>query len=189
MGSLSGRLTGRICNSISASSLPCALALVLLLSGVTSGQLLDETVESQVKAAFLLNFTKFVDWPASSFAAPDSPLAICVLGKDPFGGALDDVVRGEAVGSHRLIVRRIRQAPAPHTCQVLFVSAGEKLPDGAVRGVLTVGEGDRFLREGGMIAMVIDNRKVRFDINQAATTNAGLSLSSRLLEVARSVQK
>ena len=169
--------------------------LVSLLSAFTAySQPVDSPVEYQVKAAFLLNFTKFVDWPAASFASPDSPITICILGKDPFGSVLDEIVQGETVNARKVTVQRISQPPAgPQTCHVAFVGEPDKgiakTLSGLGRGVLTVGEGDRFLRDGGMVALVLDNHRVRFDINQAAATGAGLGLSARLLNVARAVEK
>ena len=81
----------------------------------------DEPLEYQVKAAFLLNFTKFIDWPAAAFATPDSPISICILGDDPFGQTLDEIVEGEVVNGRKVIVQRIKRAPPPKSCQVLFV--------------------------------------------------------------------
>jgi len=153
----------------------------------------EAVLEYEVKAAFLLNFTKFIEWPAGSFADPASPLTICILGRDPFGRALDDVVQGEEVNGHKLAVRRISQIPEPQACQVVFAGNGEKeirgILGGLGRGVLTVGDGEGFIRDGGMIAFVLENRRVRFNINQSAAESAGLKLSSQLLSVARSVQK
>jgi hypothetical protein len=152
----------------------------------------DQPLEYQVKAAFLLNFTKFAEWPVTAFVAPDSPIAICILGDDPFGNALDQIVAGEVVDGRKVAVRRIKQAPLPKSCQVLFAGSSEKdvlkiLP-GLGPGVLTVGEGEGFVGGGGMIAFVIENRRVRFGINQTAAENAGIKLSSRLLKVAKSVE-
>jgi hypothetical protein len=152
----------------------------------------DEATEYQVKAAFLLNFTKFIEWPAAAFAAPDSPIAICILGDDPFGGALDQMVAGEVVNRRKVAAQRIKRAPPPKSCQVLFAGGSEKdlskiLP-GLGPGVLSVGEGETFLRDGGMIAFVVENRRVRFEINRTAADNAGIKLSSRLLSVAKSVE-
>jgi hypothetical protein len=165
-------------------------AVLALLCLPASAQ---QPLEYQVKAAFLLNFTKFVEWPPSAFNAPDAPLVLCILGEDPFGAALDQVVAGEVVNGRKVAVERIKRAPAPQSCQVLFVSgAGKdaaKILSDLGPGVLTVGEGADFLRGGGMIAFVIENRRVRFDIHQAVAEKAGLALSSRLLSVARSVDK
>ena len=152
----------------------------------------EPPLEYQVKAAFLLNFTKFVEWPAS-VSASDSPIAICILGKDPFGRSLDDIVEGESIGSRKLAVERIVQLPAPPSCRVIFVSGSEKdLPkivSGFGQGVLTVGEGDKFVRDGGMIAFVVVAGHVRFDVNPRAAAGAGLKLSSKLISIARAVEK
>jgi YfiR/HmsC-like len=165
-------------------------SLLLFFFNVVSAQ---GPSEYEVKAAFLLNFTKFVDWPPAAFADANSPIALCVLGQDPFGQALDDMIEGEAVSGRKLMVRRITESPAPKTCQVLFVGSSRgdttKTLGSLGRGVLTVGDGDRFLREGGIIAFVLESGHVRFDINQSAATRAGLKLSSRLLRVARSIEK
>ncbi len=167
-----------------------ALILPLLIETCAAA---DASLEYSVKAAFLLNFTKFVEWPQTAFADPRAPMEICVSGKNPFGSALDEVVRGEAVNGHGLAVREIGQAPAPTTCQVLFISPEvkdtAKLLGSVPHGVLTVGEGEGFIRDGGMIALVIDNRRVRFDVNQAAAQNADLKISSKLLSIARKVTR
>jgi len=153
----------------------------------------EPTLEYEVKAAFLLNFTKFTEWPPNAFSDPQTPLEICVLGKDPFGHALDDVVQGEVTNGRRLTVRRLSAPPVPQTCRVLFVDPDVKgLPkmlDGLGSGVLTVGEGRHFLQDGGAIAFIVENRRVRFDINQTAAEKSGLKLSSKLLSVAREVVK
>jgi YfiR/HmsC-like len=153
----------------------------------------QQPLEYQVKAAFLLNFTKFIEWPPTAFSTPDAPLTLCILGADPFGSALDQIVAGEVVNGRKLSVERIKRAPGPQSCQVLYVGSPEKetlkILSGVGPRVLTVGEGAGFLRSGGIIAFVIDNRRVRFDIHQATAENAGLALSSKLLSVARSVDK
>ena len=122
----------------------------------------------------------------------DSRISICIWDDDPFGQTLDDIVEGETVNSRKLVVQRIEHE-LPKSCHVLFIGAKSKkdLPkvlESLGPGVLTVGEGERFLRDGGMIAFVIDNRRVRFDINQSAARNAKLRISSKLLNVARSVK-
>jgi hypothetical protein len=170
----------------------CLLMLWLLPESHSVRAAEQPSLEYQVKSAFLLNFTKFIDWPEAVFGAPDAPLSICIFGEDPFGPALDRIVEGETVNNHKLGVQRVRRLPIP-SCQVLFISREEKdvarLLSGIPAGVLTVGEGDRFTREGGMIGFVIDNRRVRFDVNLPAAANAGLQVSSKLLNVARTVEK
>ena len=163
--------------------------LLLLASAAAFGQ----PREYDVKAAFLLNFTRFIEWPASAFADATTPFRICILGRDPFGHTLDEIVEGEAVNRHRLEVRRLTEIPAIQTCQIVFFGTAEKelLPSvgGPGRGILTVGDGENFVRAGGMIAFVIDHQRVRFDINLTVAEGAGLKLSSKLLNVARSVHK
>ena len=150
-------------------------------------------LEYQVKAAFLLNFAKFVDWPPAAYANADSPTTICILGKDPFGRGIDDLVQGETVNGRKLVVQRISRAPAAHACQIVFTQQSGKesaeILAGLGPGVLTVGEGESFVRGGGIIAFLVENRHVRFDIDQKAAEAADLKLSSKLLAVARSVQK
>jgi YfiR/HmsC-like len=173
-----------------------ALIFIVLGAGFRArlaSQAPEQSLEYQVKAAFLLNFTKFIDWPPTAFAETDSPMSICILGKDPFGRVLDDIVQGEVVKSRKVNVQRLSQSPAPKSCQVVFIDSAEKdLPktlNSLGHGVLTVGEGEKFIREGGMVAFVIEDRHVRFHINQTVALNAELRLSSKLLRVARSVEK
>ncbi len=146
--------------------------------------------EYQVKAAFLLNFTKFIDWPPAALSDPNGPFTICILGDDPFGSVLDQMTEGEKVGNHKVVVERLQARPTSG-CQVLFVSRSEKdIPDilGTVRpGVLTVGDKESFVSEGGVIGFVLDHRRVRFDISQSAAAKASLKLSSKLLSVARTI--
>jgi hypothetical protein len=178
--------------------LPRSSAILLALIAGGAGLIptflqAEEPLEYEVKAAFLLNFTKFIEWPAEAFASPGSPVSICILGEDSFGSTLDQIVSGEAINGRKVTAQRIKRAPPPRTCQILFVSKSEReaariLPE-LGPGVLTVGERDTFIREGGMIAFVIENRRVRFDINQIVAEKAGLKLSSKLLSVARSVEK
>jgi hypothetical protein len=149
--------------------------------------------EYQIKAAFLLNFTKFIEWPAGEGAG--STFSICVAGEDPFGPVLDQLVEGETVGGRKIAVRRIRaqgSADLPGSCEILYVAKQEQniqaVLAGAGAGVLTVGEGDGFLDDGGMVAFILDDRHVRFSIDLSAARKAGLKLSSRLLAVARTVR-
>jgi len=169
--------------------------LLSLLAGLWQrvGAADEQSLEYQVKAAFLLNFAKFTEWPSSAFRSADAPLSICILGDDPFDGVLDQMIRGEAINGRKLAVLQIKRQPRPQTCQVLFMGKTQKdirrtLAD-LGSGVLTVGEEESFLREGGMITFVIENRRTRFDVNPTAADSAGLKLSSKLLSVARTVKK
>lgn len=149
--------------------------------------------EQEVKAAFLLNFTKFIEWPESAFAAADAPFSICIPGKDPVGKSLDEIVAGESAQGHPLTVRRLSEPGNLQACQVLVLDSSQKETHRTLSelrgGILTVGDGANFTRDGGMIGFVIENRRVRFVINQRAAEQAMLRLSSRLLNVAKAVEK
>ena len=166
-------------------------ALLLSFGRVLRALEPSQPTESQIKAAFLLNFTKFIEWPAGEASAPGTPFPICLAGEDPFGGFLDQLVEGENVNGRKIAVRHLHGEPQG-TCGILYVSRQEKnVPEllaAAGPGVLTVGEGDSFLDEGGMIAFVLEDRRVRFNIDKSAAQKAGLKLSSRLLGVARTVR-
>jgi hypothetical protein len=173
-----------------ARALPCLLAVC---GFVLPAQTAEPLSDYQVKAAFLLNFTKFIEWPTEAFEDAASPLAICVLGEDPFDGTLDQLVAGEMVDGRKLVVKRMKKPPALKACQVLFVSSAERdvssIVSGLGPGVLTVGDSSQFLREGGIITFVVSDRRVHFDISQPAASRARLTLSARLLGVARFVQR
>lgn len=149
--------------------------------------------EYQIKAVFLFNFTQFVDWPRAAFPEDSSPLVIGVLGDDPFGSYLDDIVRGEQVNSRRLTVRRYRRPEDVRSCQVLFISrsANRDLEKAlaALRGtdVLTVGDADAFAVRGGMIQFAMEDGKIRLKINVDAAKASNLIISSKLLRSAEIV--
>lgn len=143
--------------------------------------------EFEVKAAFLLNFAKFVDWPEDRLQA-DAPIRICIVGDDPFGKTLDQLVEGETVETHRIVVERVR-APGDSACHIEYHGKQTKQALKAAAGVLTVGETDEFLRSGGMVAFIVENRRVRFDVSLTALRRSGVRASSRLLRVARTVKQ
>lgn len=149
--------------------------------------------EAEVKAVFLLNFTRFVEWPPDSFPGPGDPIVIGVLGADPFGKLLDEAVRGERVNGRPIVVRRFKNAQELEPCQVLYISSSEKE---RVPGILellrdsktlTVGESDRFASQGGAIRLMTEKNRVRFEINKGAADRAGLRISSQLLRLGRVV--
>jgi hypothetical protein len=169
-----------------------ALALTLQLIAGGQGRPPDEY---QVKAAFLYNFAKFVEWPPEAFADPNEPLVVCVLGEDPFGHALDDAVSGKRVEGRALTVRRISDARQAKGCRMLFVSSSERkrvlpiLASLGEPGLLTVGESDNATAEGMIINFTLEGDKVRFAVNVAAAERGKLRFSSRLLSLAVSVKK
>jgi len=171
---------------------PVCLAIALSLFTGLASQAADAPLESQIQAAFLLNFTKFIEWPAGALGAPYASFNICILGNDPFGSALDQVVAGEVVYGRKVTIQKIDREPEAGFCQIVFTDAQDydpKLLSRLGRGVLTVGEGRNFVRSGGMIGFVLENRRVTFEINRPAADVAGLILSSRLLAVAKAVTK
>jgi YfiR/HmsC-like len=147
----------------------------------------------EVKTAFLFNFAKFIEWPASSFATPQSPFAICVLGQDPFGSILTDTLQGKVIGNRPLALRRLKDKSEARHCQIVFVSSSEipHLADiiEAVRGenVLLVGETNGFAASGGTIEFTLEDDRVRFAINTDAADRSGLKFSSKLLALAKLV--
>ncbi|HEX4964323.1 MAG TPA: YfiR family protein [Thermoanaerobaculia bacterium] len=168
----------------------CA-AVLGIPGGVARAQ--AAAAEYDVKAAFLFNFTKFVDWPPEAFAEPHTPLKICVLGDDPFGKALRPLMN-EEVGGRRLTLEHADALSNIGACHVLFVSRSERerlsQVFAALRGapVLTVGDTPGFVDHGGMINFILEGSKVRFDVNQEAAERAGIKISSKLLALAKHVK-
>jgi hypothetical protein len=149
--------------------------------------------EYQVKAAFIYNFVKFMEWPAEAFAAGNDPLRICVLGENPFGGELARTVEGKKINGRALTVKQFSDSRMAKGCHVLFVSASERgrAPQvlDALRdsSTLTVSETEEFIRMGGMIKFVLEDGKVRFEVNLRASEQARLKISAKLLSLARRV--
>jgi hypothetical protein len=146
--------------------------------------------EYQVKAAFLFNFVKFTDWPSSAFVNAGAPLVIGVLGQDPFGRALDELVKGEFINKRPLVVERFPAGTDPAACHVLFVSRSEKdrwpgLRESLERKpVLTVSDLDRYCEQGGMVNLALSAiGTVKPEINPAAAHAAGVTISSKLLNL------
>jgi hypothetical protein len=150
--------------------------------------------EYEIKAAFLHHFAKFVDWPPTMLP-PGAPLVIGLIGDDPFGRAIDDVIRRDATANgHRIIVRRLHWNDSLAQCHIVFISSSEidHLPQilDSLRGVsvLTVADLDRFAQRGGMIELRTIDGRVRFDINSDAATDVHLRISSKLMQLARVVR-
>jgi hypothetical protein len=166
------------------------LALVLVSQLVTGAQG-GAPSEYQVKAAYLYNFAKFVTWPPGTFESASDPIRIGILGRDPFGGLLERTVAGKQVEGRSFEVAHLAAGARPVRCQILFFGSDERRTPGEVldpsrlRGVLTVGESDHFLEEGGGILLFTEEDQVRFQISTDATSGSGLRLNSRLLGVAR----
>jgi hypothetical protein len=147
--------------------------------------------EYHIKAGFIFHFAQLVDWPAS--AAGGSEYVLSTLGDDPFQGQLDSTLAGKTIGTRPIRVQQLKQPDEAKSCQVLFISNSEdqRLPkifgDLGNSAVMTVGEANDFIERGGMIRFVLDQEKVRFEINLKAADPAGLKFSSRLLLLAKNV--
>jgi len=150
--------------------------------------------EGRVKAAFIYNFLKFVEWPPDSMP-PSAPILLCTLGEAPLGGALEEILKDRTVGERKLVIRHLAHAEAARTCHVLFVDQSETPRLNAIfavladASVLTIGESPSFLKAGGCIDLIIDRDRVRFSIALPAARSARLTISSRLLALALEVQR
>ena len=146
--------------------------------------------EYVVKAAFIVNFAKFVEWPSSSFADDDSPLVIGILGEDPFGSALDQAISGKQVAGRSLLIRRWNRISQIEGCHLLFVSSSvpdlmsEVVEQFRNTPVLTVSDTNQFTDRGGMIRLALVDNKIRFEINNRSAREAKLKISSHLLSLA-----
>ncbi len=168
----------------------CVLALLL---GCPMAGAADALTESQVKAAYVFNFVKFVEWPAGVFATPQAPLVLCVAAKEALGGALA-AIDGKPAQGRQLQVRRAVKSDELKNCHILFVpeteerAVAELLRKVGALPVLTIGEHDGFAAAGGGIGFVIREERVQFEINPDAATRADLKVSSRLLHLATIVR-
>lgn len=146
--------------------------------------------EDQVEAVFVFNFSHFVEWPPQSFAGPSDPFIIGILGSDPFGAHLDEVVRGEQINGHPLQVQRFRSLADIERCQILFIDRSESGRIGQIlaalngRSTLTVSQADRAAEHGVMIQFAVEDSRVRLRINVESARAAGLTISSKLLRPA-----
>jgi hypothetical protein len=146
--------------------------------------------EYALKAVFLYNFCRFIEWPKSAFASPNEPIIIGLIGEDPFGSLLDEAVRGETSRGRPIKVEHYTKADAIGHCHLLFVSRSEAgrtekiLSSVSGKSVVTVGETDAFIDRGGMIALTADKNRVRLHINPSLLRAASLDVSSKLLRVA-----
>ncbi len=162
------------------------LLLSLLLAGRSHGQEAQPS-EYQVKAAFILNFAKFVNWPPDAFPDAQSPLHIGVFGENRFGPDLERTVRNKTLNNRPIVVKECRTLEEAKKCHLLFIGTSEKKPlqevlDGlAGMNILTVGETENFIKSGGMINFFREGNRFRFEINDEAAKKAGLKIDSKLL--------
>jgi len=143
--------------------------------------------EYQAMAACLYNLARYVEWPAGAFGGADAPFVLGVLGQDPFGRLLDDLVKNRSVSGRPVVIRRFGRVEDVRGCHLLFVSRSENARLAQILGglgktsVLTVSETQQFLQRGGMIRFVLESGKIRLAINPDAAARAGLKIRSSLL--------
>ncbi len=153
----------------------------------------SQTEEYHVKAALLFHFAQLVDWPASAFASESSAINLCTLGQDPFNGDLEATLDGKSIDARPLRVQHVKELHDLVGCQIVFVGSAESKRVPSVFAelgkapVMTVGESEGFLEQGGMIRLDVEEGKIRFAINLDASEQAGLKISSRLLLLAKTV--
>jgi hypothetical protein len=173
------------------TQLALALAVALVFQVAAQGQ----ADEYHVKAAFLFNFAKFVEWPAQTFKTPADPIVICILGENPFGNALEETIKGKIVGGRTFSVRAISDTQRPWSCQILFVNSSERKQFrsaiGRIKGagVLSVGEAEGFTADGGVINLKVEHGNIRLEINVTAAEYTDIHISAKLLSLAEVVRK
>jgi hypothetical protein len=179
---------------ITITCLLFAMALGSHAEGLDS----SDSSEYLIKAGFIYNFAKLVEWPASAFTQSDSPIVIGILGDDPFGPMLDRIVADKKINGRGFVVKRLKWSKdlrGLRDCNILFVSSSEREHADTVVDamkslpVLTIGDAAGFARRGGIINFLLEDNKVRFEVNVEAAKHADLAVSSRLLTLARIVQQ
>lgn len=143
--------------------------------------------EYEMKAFFLVNFARFVDWPEGSEAGASPVIGVGILGRDPFGQALD-FYAGQLVKGKRIQIKRSRELRELADCRIIFYGdappdLGRMLKDSKERSILTFGESDDFIRLGGMVRFLIEDKKVQMQVNKRAYTEARLNINSHLLAI------
>ncbi len=169
-------------------SLRAFVAFCLCLAGLHAGEL-GSADEYEIKAAMLLNLTRFVEWPGPKLGDHSAPFVIGIVGHDPFGRDLDKLLGGKTVSGHPIVIQRLSSTQHLESCHLLFVSRGERkkleeaTPALAKASVLTVGDGDKFAASGSVVGLVVRDNRVQIEVNLTAAQRHGLVISSRLLRL------
>ena len=175
------------------------LAELRILAGVVFVLMMSSAAPAQnappvydLKAAFLYHFGQFVEWPTRSFESRDAPLVIGIYGIDPFHGDLERIVAGQQINGHPVTVRQALKLSDLKSCNIVFINAAEQPHQAGIlealngAAVLTVTEDmNQFPRSGLMINLLVEDDKIRFEINEDAALRAGLRISPKLLSLAR----
>lgn len=184
-------LTGR--RSVRHGRILSAVCIaVLALASRLAAAAPAESLEYAVKATFLYKFAGFVEWPAAAFESASSPVTICVLGSDPVALLIDHAAAGQQIGERTVVVRHLQTLAGVSGCQILYVatSAPAAEAQNAMRGmpVLTVTDSGGIASARSVVTFVVQDNRVRFDIDDAAAAENGLTISSKLLSLARVVR-
>lgn len=166
------------------------LLFSIMLTAASTGPVLavEQAPEYVLKAAFIYNFAGFTEWPPGT----SNTLNFCVAGKNPFGNALDSL-EGKIIGNKRFTIKPLTASESPRSCQILFIGASEQAEIGRlleeIKGapVLTISEGNHAASQGIMITLLMEQRKIAFEVNLEAARLARLDISSKLLRLARKV--
>ena len=171
-------------------SIRLVIPALLLLTYLSLHAQTSPSLEYQLKAVFIFNFTQFVEWPSTSFDTDQSPLVIGVLGENPFGAYLEETVSGEKINKHAVVVRYYKNEEDAKNCHLLFINLPDakkrKMAVEALKGknILTVSDASGFSNEGGMIRFFTRNNKISLQINLEASKASELVFSSKLLRLA-----
>ncbi|WP_168205997.1 YfiR family protein [Geobacter sp. FeAm09] len=171
-----------------------ALAGSYLLFAATAHALPEPSDEYRIKAAMVFTMTKFVEWPSGALGGEGAPLAICVLGIGPFGQAVESL-KGKSIKGHPITVRQIFRAGEIGGCQALVINDSQRrqmrtaVERAQQHGVLTMGDMRRFAKAGGMVGFIVQEGRVRFEINPEAVQRSGLMISSQVLKLATIVRE
>src|SRR5687767_10822045 len=176
------------------ASIRRGMTLALTACAFAASVRAQAALEYDVKAALLLNFARFIEWPPRAFPDPASPVSVCVLTPNPFGDALERTLHGEKVGHRPLALREVRSASDTIGCHLLFVPSGtESRAAVSLRQTgthtITVGESRRFEDMGGAVSFVLEGGRVRFNVNLRPVEDRGVRISARMLQLASRVDR
>jgi hypothetical protein len=181
----------------SVSGARCIIKRLVVFATLLFGVRVEAQVpmgESQVKAMFVYNFLKFVEWPSTTSAGAKDPFVVLIIGEGATADATERFLESKTIGERPLVVRRIRWDQSLAGARAAFVVERDEkrlhrvLDAASAGGVLTIGEGESFTTSGGVIGLLVLDRKVRFDVDTTAAQTAGLRISSKLLALTRSVR-
>jgi hypothetical protein len=170
--------------------LACLMLVFLSILGQPAAAQ-DALPEADLKAAVLYNFTKYVEWPAEAFASAEEPLVVGVFGEESFTKTLRTLLADKTAHKHPFVVRRLTNDAEAKGCHILFFQANETRRMGRLyetikrSPILTIGESEEFMDQGGMVNLFFEDKQVRFEVHPPTAENAKLSVSSRLLRLAK----